>query len=133
MFLVAYTQLFMPLCRSVRRSVRLSVHPSVRHTLLFLGFWDFWLHCSCPNDLVTSIMAPAHPHATGVAVYPALLTDARLPRRSASTDLYAVFCQIGTVKSMVAHYVPSLPPLTRFCSGLICYACFSPSLHSPAR
>ena len=57
---------------SVRRYVGPSVHPSVRHTLLFLGFCGFWPHCSCPNDGVTSIMAPAHPHATGVAVYPAL-------------------------------------------------------------
>ena len=57
---------------SVRGSVRRSVRRSVGHTLLFLGFWDFWLQCSCPNDLVTSITAPAHPHATGVAVYPAL-------------------------------------------------------------
>ena len=31
-----------------------------------------WPHCSCPNGLVTSNMAPAHPHATSVAVYPAL-------------------------------------------------------------
>ena len=31
-----------------------------------------WPHRSCPNDLVTSNMAPAHPHATSVAVYPAL-------------------------------------------------------------
>ena len=59
--------------RSVRPSVGPSVRPSVGHTLLFLGFWGFWHHCSCSNDLVTSIMAPAHPHATGVAVYPALL------------------------------------------------------------
>ena len=29
-------------------------------------------HCSCPNDPVTSNTAPANPHATGVAVYPAL-------------------------------------------------------------
>ena len=29
-------------------------------------------YCSCPNVPLTSIMAPAHPHATGVAVYPAL-------------------------------------------------------------
>ena len=57
---------------SVRRSVRPSVGPSVRHTLLFLGFCGLWPHCSCPNDQVTSNTAPAHPHATGVAVYPAL-------------------------------------------------------------
>ena len=48
-----------------------SVCPSVT-LYFFLGFCGFWLHCSCPNDLVTSIKAPAHPHATGVAVYPAL-------------------------------------------------------------
>ena len=48
------------------RSVHLSVRPS---HFTFLGFW---LHCSYPNDLVTSITAPAHPHATGAAVYPAL-------------------------------------------------------------
>ena len=47
-----------------------SVGPSVRHTLLF--FCGLWPHCSCPNDQVTSKTAPAHPHATGVAVYPAL-------------------------------------------------------------
>ena len=48
-------------------SVCQSVGPSV--TLYFLGFWP---HCSCPNDLVTSITAPAHPHATRVAMYPSL-------------------------------------------------------------
>ena len=32
-----------------------------------------WAYCSCPNALVTfSSTAPAHPHATRVAVYPAL-------------------------------------------------------------
>ena len=55
---------------STPRFVGPSIGPSVRHTLLFL---DFWPHCSCPSDLVTSIMAPAHPLATGVAVYPASL------------------------------------------------------------
>ena len=44
---------------------------SVRHTLLFV-FCGLWPHCSCPNDQVTSNTAPAHPHATGVAVYLAL-------------------------------------------------------------
>ena len=73
-----------PLCRSVspsvhwtvsplgRWSIFVSVCPSVHHTLLFLGFRVLWPHCTCPNDLVASIAAPAHPHATGVAVYPAL-------------------------------------------------------------
>ena len=34
----------------------------------------FGPHCSCPNGLVTSNMAPAHLHATSTAVYPALFT-----------------------------------------------------------
>ena len=49
-----------------------SVRPLVRHTLLFWRLWGFWLNRSCPNAPLTSIMAPAHPHATGVAVYLAL-------------------------------------------------------------
>ena len=32
-----------------------------------------WPYCSCTKAPLTSIMAPAHPHATRVAVYPALL------------------------------------------------------------
>ena len=54
---------------SVRPLVGRSVCRS--HYYFFMNF-IFWPHCSCPNDLVTSNMAPAHPHATGVAVYPAL-------------------------------------------------------------
>ena len=57
---------------SVRRSIHPSVRRSVRHTLLLFGFCGLWPHRTCPNDEVTSIKAPAHPHATGVAVYPAL-------------------------------------------------------------
>ena len=54
---------------SVGRFVGWLVGRSV--TLYF--FYDFFLpHCSCPNGLVTSNMAPAHPHATSVAVYTAL-------------------------------------------------------------
>ena len=56
------------LCPSVRPSVTLYFFCFV-FLFFFCGFWPY---CSCPNDLVTSIMAPAHPHATGVAVYPAL-------------------------------------------------------------
>ena len=33
----------------------------------------FWPYCWWKNGIVTSNMAPAHPNATGVAVYPALL------------------------------------------------------------
>ena len=58
--------------RFVGPLVRRSVGPSARHTLLFWGFCGLWPHCSCPNDQVTSNMAPAHPQATVVAMYPAL-------------------------------------------------------------
>ena len=59
---------------SVRPSVCRSVHPTV--TLYFFsGFRGLWPHRSCPNDQVTSNKAPAHPHATGVAVYPALFHE----------------------------------------------------------
>ena len=57
---------------SVRPSVRSSVRPS--HFTFFVFFCGLWPHCSCPSDQVTSNTAPAHPHATGVAVYPALFT-----------------------------------------------------------
>ena len=38
----------------------------------FFMIFIFWPHCSCPNGLVTSYMAPAHLHVTSVALYPAL-------------------------------------------------------------
>ena len=38
----------------------------------FFNVFFLWPYCSCPTALVSSNMAPAHPHATGVAVYPAL-------------------------------------------------------------
>ena len=63
-FLVACTQLYTPLCPLVGRSVVLSF------TLHFFMIFIFGPHCSCPNGLVTLIMAPPHPHATLVAVYP---------------------------------------------------------------
>ena len=55
--------------RVLRDSTPRFVGPSARPSVRFCVFRP---HCSCPNDEVTSIMAPAHPHATGVAVYPAL-------------------------------------------------------------
>ena len=63
-FLVACTRLYNSLCPSVGLSVGLS---------LFI-FYDFIFRPRCPysNGLVTSNMAPVHPHATSVAVYPAL-------------------------------------------------------------
>ena len=61
---------------STTHFVHLSIGPSIRlsvcHTLLFFGFCGLWPYCSCPSDQVTSNTAPAHPHATGVAVYLAL-------------------------------------------------------------
>ena len=91
-FLSRATRLYTPLCpsvcRSVGPSVRRSVHRSTCHTLFFLFFGGFWYHCSCPNDMVTSITAPAHPHATGVAVYPALFFLTLSPQLSFSFYLF---------------------------------------------
>ena len=59
--------------RYVGPSVGRSVGRSVPF-LLFRRFLAFWAYGSCPDALVTfSSTAPAHPHATRVAVYPALL------------------------------------------------------------
>ena len=46
-----------------------TLHPTLSLRPCFCSLWS---HCSCPNDQLTSITAPAHPHATWVAVYPAL-------------------------------------------------------------
>ena len=74
-FLVGATRLYNPLCWSVGpSSPSLSIHPS---HFTFVGFCGLWSHCSCPSDQVTSNIAPAHPHATGAAVYPALLNCKR--------------------------------------------------------
>ena len=48
------------------------VGPTVGNILLFFMALFLGPHCSCPNGLVTPNMAPAHPHSTSVAVYPAL-------------------------------------------------------------
>ena len=53
--------------RFVRLSVGQLVGWSVCHILLFMIF-ILLPHCSYPNGLVTSNMAPAHPHTPGVAV-----------------------------------------------------------------
>ena len=59
---------------SVGRSVGWSVGRLVSPLFTFWRFWAFWAHSSCPDDPVTfSNTAPAHPHATRVAVYPALI------------------------------------------------------------
>ena len=61
-------RLYTPLCRrSISRLVLF---------LLFRRFWAFWAYSSCPDALVTfSSTAPAHLHATRVAVYPALFSS----------------------------------------------------------
>ena len=66
-FLIACTRLYNPHCPSIGRLVG--------HTLFFFMILFLWPHCSCPNGLVTSNMAPVHPHATSVAVYPALFLE----------------------------------------------------------
>ena len=68
-FLVACTRLYTPLCPSVSRSVGWSV------TFYFFMIFVLWPYCSCPNGLMTSNIAPAHPHTTGITVYPALFFD----------------------------------------------------------
>ena len=52
----------------------LFIGPSV-HNTLFFGIYGWFLgYCSCPTAwLVHFIFAPAHPHVTWVALYPALL------------------------------------------------------------
>ena len=71
LFLVACYTTLNP-AMSVRRSVRRLVGRLVPF-LLFWRFWAFLAYGSCPDALVTfSSTAPAHPHATWVAVYPAL-------------------------------------------------------------
>ena len=54
---------------SVCWSIGWSIHPSICHTLLFLGIWGLWPHYPCPSDQETSNTTPAHPHVTGVAMY----------------------------------------------------------------
>ena len=61
--------------RYVGRSVRLAVRPSVRPSALaFFDIYVRFLHyCSCLiAEIAFFITAPAHPHATSVAVYTAL-------------------------------------------------------------
>ena len=59
----------------ILKKIQNPVRRSVRHTLLFLGFCGLWPQYSCPNDALSSITAPAHPYATGEAVYPALFFE----------------------------------------------------------
>ena len=81
------TQLYTPLCTSVRLSFRLSVLWLVGHlvswlvsrlaplTFLLCFFFIFLSHCSWPNVQLTSNTALAHPHRTGVDIYLTLFLD----------------------------------------------------------
>ena len=75
------TRLYTPLCRfvcpSVGPSIGASIGPSVT---LYFFFFSLWPHCSFLNDQVTSNTTPAHPHATGVAVYSALFYEKQICR-----------------------------------------------------
>ena len=42
--------------------------------LLFWRIWAFWAYGACPDAQVTFSTAPAHPHITRVAMYPALFS-----------------------------------------------------------
>ena len=57
---------------STPRFVGPSVDPSVGHTLLFQCLWFFLAVLLLPKCFTDLNHGPAHPHATSVAVYPAL-------------------------------------------------------------
>ena len=66
--------------------VRLSVSQLVCHALLLSCLGGLSSHCSRPNALVTSSAGPAHPHATGVAVYPTFLLQNSVAWSSGTAD-----------------------------------------------
>ena len=79
-------------------SVRLSVHLSIcPFRLIFFGLWP---HCICPNAQVTSNMAPAYLHATGVAVYLALFVQYSITKKKCLT-FNAVFPSNCSISSSV--------------------------------
>ena len=79
---------------STPRFVGPLVRWSVHHIILFWVFSNLWPLCSCPNDEVTSNIAPAHPHATGVAVYLALL----------NCQWFLHYCSCSPVHDWIAVY-----------------------------
>ena len=107
-FLVACTRLYTPLCRSVGRSVG--------HTTFFMIF-ILGPYCSGPNGLVTSNMAPAHPHATLVAVYPALL----LFNLCFSVSLFPFVCfslSLRVLEALKRRRNPKMKELTTVCLSI---------------
>ena len=103
---------------SVRLSVCLSVHPSIRQSVrhILLCICGLWSYCSCPNDQVTSHTAPVHPHTTRVAVYPALVISdihpsnsgnwSNLPRHATLAPLSTLFLSIIVVVPLHCRVVP---------------------------
>ena len=83
------------------------------HITFFFSFSGLWLHGSCPSDQVISNMSHAHPHATGVAVNPALF-------------LLVLFCDHFTVYVYVLHWALS-PNIT---CGSYSILLFKPSPHA---
>ena len=79
---------YTPLCPSIGQLVSLSfclpvcqsICLSVRQIFTILMIFIFLPHCSCPN------MDPAHPHATWVAVYPALLLSKEIRENLRGTN-----------------------------------------------
>ena len=91
-------RLYTLLCRSVGPSV----------TLYF--FWVFAVFgLTAPsNDGVTSIKAPAHPHATGLAVYPALYTSLLLPSEllhATGVDVYPALLFSRVLRKSTPRFV----------------------------
>ena len=121
-------RLYISVFCSSSHSFRPSVRPSICHTLLFCGFRGLWPHCSCPNDHKTSNIAPAHPHATRVAVYPALFLVA-------DTRLYTSPCSsVGYISKFRAVFalrlLPNPPQLSCRVAGLVfldLFLCFGSS------
>ena len=88
------------LSRVLRDSTPCFVGPTfVRHaTSSVCGLWP---HCSCLNDQVTSNTAPAHLHATGVAVYLALLISDVHPTNSGNwSNLSHLTCNATLAPSL---------------------------------
>ena len=112
------TRLYNPLCPSVGRS----------HFTFFMILF-IWPHCSCPNGLVTSNMAPAQPHATSVTVYPALFLSWLLKKRKqlvkrfihASIPLFLFFVswwKKKLVRSINSSFTAQLLSVVFFFHGL---------------
>ena len=74
---------------------------------LFLCFCNLWPHCSCQNRLVTSNTAPAHPQATGAAMYPTLFLSIFLPSTVLTCNMkhpaHPLMAEISCSKVIMTH------------------------------